>query len=130
MREGILSDELAGKNTMEELSIAVTPNIEGVVAIKAIGTVDSLTTPALQKHFKSVIDKGQYVIVLDLSEVQFISSSGLGLLLGTVETLRSNGGDLVLMQVPQEILYVLEIMSVDDYFKMINSLEELTNHSN
>ncbi len=68
---------------------------------------------------------GQYRIVVDLSQTDFVSSAGLGLILGTVSTLRQNGGDLILMRIPQDLQDTFELMSVDDYFETIDSLDEL-----
>lgn len=111
---------------MKEFTVEITPqNDKGTVVLKPIGSVDASTTPALETSFKSAIAKQQYRIVLDLSGTDFISSAGLGLILGTVATLREKNGDLILMKASEEVRDILEIMSIDDYFQMIESVDEL-----
>jgi anti-anti-sigma factor len=94
--------------------------------ITATGTVDSETTPMLEENLKHAIECGQYNIVLDLSGVDFISSSGFGLILGMVGELRANKGDLTLLAVPDPLLEMLTIMGVEDYFRIVSSVDELS----
>ena len=112
---------------MQDFSVEIIPvDNKGIVVLRPKGSIDSLSTPILEERFEAAIAKGQYRIVVDLKNTDFVSSAGLGLLLGTVATLRENGGDLILMNIPDEVSDVFHIMSVDDYFRIIERLDELT----
>ena len=113
---------------MKEFSIDVQPTTVGgteVVVVKTHGSINSTTTPALDSEFEELIASKKHVIVVDLSDTDFISSSGIGVLLSTVNVLREKQGDLVLMNAPKLIDDILEIMNIRNYFRTVNSLEEI-----
>ena len=97
---------------------------DGVI-LRPRGSITSSTTPELQARLDEVIGKKRYRIILDLSETDFISSSGIGLFLGTVSNLRVKGGDLILMKVPKQIEDIFDIINIKSYFPIINNLDEL-----
>ena len=111
---------------MEDFSVEIIPqNSEDTLVLRPKGSVDSVSAPLLEERFNDAIKRGQHRIVIDLSETDFVSSAGLGLILGTVATLRENGGDLILMNVTQDLADIFELMSVEDYFQTIDSLDDL-----
>ena len=65
--------------------------------VKVTGRVDSSTAPKLAEEISRVHDRGQYKIVIDMTEMDFISSAGLRVLIATLKTnKRYNRGDLLL----------------------------------
>ncbi|MCZ6766558.1 MAG: STAS domain-containing protein, partial [bacterium] len=73
------------------------------------------------------IESGQRNIVIDLSGVDFIASCGYGLLLSMASELReNNNGDITLLAVPDPTLEMLVTMGVDDFFRMIDSVDEIS----
>lgn len=65
--------------------------------VKAGGRIDAATTPQLQEAFDALTGDGQYRLVFDMSDVEFISSVGLRALVTTRKTCRRyNRGDLIL----------------------------------
>ncbi len=60
-------------------------------------------------------DAGYKYIIVDLCELEFLSSAGVGSILGTIETSREAGGDIVLCNVRPTILHVLEVLDLAEY---------------
>lgn len=115
---------------MKDFSVDVqtTSKIVGssdVVVVKTHGSINSTTTPTLDNEFEDLIAKKHYTLVVDLSDTDFISSSGIGVLLSTVNVLREKGGDLILMNAPKLIDDILEIMNIRNYFRTITSVDDL-----
>lgn len=72
--------------------------------VEVSGRVDSATAPQLAAVLNDLMEQGQYNIVLDLSDTDFISSAGLRVLIDTQKTCqRLNRGELVLANVPEPI---------------------------
>ncbi|MBN1212022.1 MAG: STAS domain-containing protein [candidate division Zixibacteria bacterium] len=69
-------------------------------------------------------DKGFKNIILDMTDLEFISSAGVGSILGTIETSREAGGDIILCNAAESILHVLEVLDLADYLTVKNNLEE------
>ena len=112
---------------MEDFSIELIPyKAKDTAVLRPKGSIDSTSAPALENRLTEAIKNGQYRIVIDLSKTDFISSAGLGLILGTVATLREKGGDMILMKIPQDLSDIFELMSVEDYFETIDSLDDLS----
>jgi len=118
---------------MKDFAIDVQKTTAGgteVVVVKIHGSINSTTTPTLDTEIEELIAKKNYMIVVDLSDTDFISSSGIGVLLSTVNILRDKDGDLLLMNAPKLIDDILEIMNIRNYFRTISSLDELDSVKN
>jgi anti-sigma B factor antagonist len=114
------------RKSMEDFSVELVPfSAEDTLVLRLNGGVDSVSASFLENHLNEAMENGQTRIVVDLSKTDFVSSAGLGLLLSTVTTLRADGGDMILMKIPQNLLDTFELMSVDDYFETIEHLDEL-----
>ena len=111
---------------MNEINITVTPtDCRDTVVVKPAGSVNSSTVPQLDACLNRLIQNGQTTIVVDLSETEFISSSGVGLLLGTVSALRDKGGDLLLMKLPKLVNDIFEVLNIKMHFRILKNLDEL-----
>jgi anti-sigma B factor antagonist len=87
------------------------------------GKVDSYTAPDLTKAIEALNDKGQYKIVLDLANLEYMSSAGFrALLLGQRNCKRYNRGEIVLAAVPKRILDALELTGFTPLFKIFGDV--------
>jgi anti-sigma B factor antagonist len=125
-RSRATSENYARRKKMTTLSMEVTPATgHDAVIIKTKGSINSNTAPALDAELDDLMSQNKYNIVVDLSETDFISSSGIGVLLGTVTTLREKGGDLVLMNLPKIVGDIFDILNIRNYFKVIDTLDDM-----
>lgn len=84
------------------------------------GELDLATVPLLQAQLgRAVHDKG--VVVIDLTRLQFIDSSGLSVLVGAERQLRTSGRQMVLVYGPRSVRRVFEFASLDGYFASCDS---------
>lgn len=60
-------------------------------------------------------EAGYKYITIDFGTLEFLSSAGVGSILGTIETSREAGGDIVLFNVRPTIMHVLEVLDLADY---------------
>ncbi len=91
--------------------------------VKVIGRIDSYTAPNLEEVLKSLTEGGRYKIVLDLNDVDFLSSKGWWVLIETQKTIkRYNRGELVLTNVQERIRESLNLVGMGSYFKVYDDL--------
>jgi anti-sigma B factor antagonist len=64
---------------------------------------------ALNSTIHELVEKGTTRVVLDLHEVQFMNSSGLGILIGGASTLKTAGGGLAIAGASEKILALITI---------------------
>lgn len=87
--------------------------------VKVVGRIDSYTAPNLEETLKVLTDAGRHKIVLDLSEVDFLSSKGWWVLIETQKACRRyNRGELVLVNVQDRIRDSLNLVGMGSYFKV------------
>jgi len=93
--------------------------------VKTVGRVDSNTAPELAEAFAAINEADRYRIVFDMSEVDFISSAGLRVLINTQKTCkRWNRGELVLACVPERIMGALDLAGFVPLFKFYDDVVE------
>ena len=80
-----------------------------VRVVRPQGRFDSNTAPALEKELLGLIDGGSRRMLLDFSEISYISSMGLRVVLLAAKKMRSEGGKFVLSSLSPPIAEVFEI---------------------
>ncbi len=87
--------------------------------VKVIGRLDSATSPALIDELNKITEENRYKIVMDFSELSFISSAGLRVLISTLKNCkRYNRGELVLASLSSNILSVFDLAGFTAIFKI------------
>ena len=108
-----------------EVHFAVTESeTEGTAVLAVQGEVDVSTAPELRERLLALAEAGRTVAVVDLSDVSFVDSTALGVLVSGVKRLRSAGGDLRLVVTQPRISKVFEITGLNDVFRIYLSAEE------
>ena len=98
-----------------------TSNDTHIVAIS--GSLDSTTSPEAQKSLDGVL-AGAKKVVLDFSQLDYISSAGLRILLGAAKHLRASGGKLGIFGLNQSVREVFEISGFSTILSVYQSEAE------
>ncbi|MEK6570379.1 MAG: STAS domain-containing protein [Bacteroidota bacterium] len=77
----------------------------------------------LRRQLHSLIDQGQKKIVIDLGQVELMNSSGLGMLIGGLTTVRNAGGDLRLAKASTKILSLFTVTKLSKVFTHYDSVK-------
>ena len=94
--------------------------------LSVTGEVDVYTAPKFRERLIELVGQGKHHIVVDLEGVDFLDSTGLGVLVGGLKRLRSHNGDLVLVCTQSRILKVFEITGLTKVFSIYESVEAAT----
>jgi anti-sigma B factor antagonist len=92
-----------------------------VLAVK--GEVDVYTAPRLREKLVELVSQDKLQVIVDLEGVDFLDSTGLGVLVGGLKRLRSHDGDLGLVCSQPRVLKVFEITGLTKVFEIHNSLD-------
>jgi anti-sigma B factor antagonist len=97
---------------------------EGITLIGLSGQLDAHTAPEFE-HFleERVRTEKKSKLILDFSNLEYISSAGLGVLMGLIEEVRSQSGDMKLIRVPEKIYHVLDLLGFPIVFEVLPQLE-------
>lgn len=88
------------------------------------GEIDVYTSPRLRQELTEVVDAGCLNLVLDLEGVEFIDSSGLGVLVSALRRVKEQGGTLRLVCTKESILKIFRITGLDKVFPVFMSVDE------
>jgi anti-sigma B factor antagonist len=99
--------------------------LKNVVVVKPHGELDMNNSFQFKSFVKDTyINAGKSNVILDLSEVEYMDSSALGVLLGLQRAARLNGGSLVLCGLHENLARILKITSLEGVFKIYRTVEE------
>jgi len=90
--------------------------------VKADGRVDSQSAPVLKETFDEIIESGKSGIVFDMEDVDLISSRGIWVLLETQKTLKKKNGNLVLVNVSDEMLESFDLVGVKHFIEIYDDI--------
>jgi anti-sigma B factor antagonist len=109
-----------------DLGLEVEPDRNGYTVLSVRGEVDVYTAPRLREKLVELVSEGKYTIVVDLEGVDFLDSTGLGVLVGGLKRLRSHDGELTLVCTQHRILKVFEITGLTKVFSIFDSVDAAT----
>jgi anti-sigma B factor antagonist len=88
------------------------------------GEIDVYTAPTLRERLDEVLNQGTRSLCIDLTGVQFLDSTGLGVLVGTMKKIGSEGSLVIVCNRPH-ILKVFEITGLAKVFDIRSSIDEV-----
>ncbi len=90
------------------------------------GEVDVYTAPRLRERLVELVDGGSRHVVVDLGRVDFLDSTGLGVLVGGLKRLRAANGTFGLVCSKEPLLKIFRITALDQVFPIHPSIEAAT----
>ncbi|MFI7022955.1 STAS domain-containing protein [Micromonospora sp. NPDC049900] len=108
-----------------ELSLA-TRTVGEHTVLEVGGEVDVYTAPRLRERLLELIDAGARHVVVDLGRVDFLDSTGLGVLVGALKRLRTADGTFSLVCDKEPLLKIFRITALDQVFPLHPTVEAAT----
>lgn len=103
----------------------VTKNENSGVSILSIkGYLDAHTAPQLENAFQQLVDEKKYNIVVNFTDLSYISSAGLGVFMGFIEDIRKNGGDIKLTNMKPKIFRVFDLLGFPTLYDILDEEEK------
>jgi anti-sigma B factor antagonist len=93
-----------------------------VTVVEAIGDIDGKTAPEVREQVSAQIQSGAKII-LDMSQVGYMSSAGLRMLLATYRQVKSSDGHVVLVGVSEEIQDTMSMTGFLRFFTICETVE-------
>lgn len=109
--------------TTIELSLG-SRNERGWTVVDVKGEVDLFTAPKFREHVVALVEKDQRKIAVNLEDVEFMDSTGLGVLVGVLRRLKERDGELALLGPQGSVLRVLTVTGLNRVFPIYDSLEQ------
>lgn len=101
-----------------------TQELKRVSVMTVKGRVDSATAPDLETALKQLVDADKTQIVLDLKDVEYMSSAGLRAMVSTLKAVKRTNGDLRLCAPSARVGEVLRLAGLTSIFSIYPSQTE------
>jgi anti-sigma B factor antagonist len=99
------------------MELTLDSRTEGPFQIIAVGgEIDVYTAPRLREAIVAAIEAGHTRLVVDVEKVEFLDSTGLGVLVGALKKVRADGGTLDIVCTQERILKIFDITGLDKVF--------------
>lgn len=81
--------------------------------------INATIAQEIKKELTNALVEGDYNLILDLSNIRFIDSTGIGVLISALKTSRQNEGVFLLKSVQKDVMSLLTLMKLDKVFDFI-----------
>jgi anti-sigma B factor antagonist len=93
-----------------------TDGDDGEATLRIEGTLDAVTAPELRPALDALVAENKQKIVIDLSSLRLIDSSGVGVLVSLFKRVRANGGDVRIVGVRDQPRAIFRLLRLDRVF--------------
>jgi anti-sigma B factor antagonist len=100
-----------------------TREADGKTIVAVGGEIDVYTAPKLRDKITELVAGGAYDLVIDMQEVEFLDSTGLGVLVGGLKKVRAHSGSLQLVCNQDRLLKIFRITGLAKVFVIHDSAD-------
>lgn len=102
----------------------ISEHSEGALVLRLSGRFDAYAAPPIEDFFQKITIDPLSRVVVNLSQVSFIDSTGLATLIIGMKRCRQQQGDLVLCEIQQAVRVIFELTRLDTVFTIADTQED------
>ena len=102
---------------MADLSIAVR-QVGDVAILLPTGFINAHTVRDFEDTLERLVQEGRYTILLNCTDLSYISSAGLGAIMGLIETVREHGGDILLSNLQDNVFAIFDTLGFTQLYRV------------
>lgn len=99
-------------------------NKNGIEVVDVEGEIDVYTAPRLRELLIDLVNQNSYQLVVNMEKVEFLDSTGLGVLVGGLKRVRAHDGSLDLVCTQERILKIFRITGLTKVFGIHDTVDE------
>jgi anti-sigma B factor antagonist len=106
-----------------DLTLTTREAEDGRALVAVGGEIDVYTAPRLRDQISDLVSTGRHHIVIDMEAVEFLDSTGLGVLVGGLKKVRAHNGSLELICTQDRLLKIFRITGLAKVFAIHESAD-------
>jgi len=110
-----------------QVSTEVAGSRNHISIIKVGGYIDTTTSSELERALDSLLKQGRFFLIVDLGNVDYISSAGWGIFISEIKSIRENGGDLKLVRMVPDVYEIFELLEFHHILDVYDTIDEAIN---
>ena len=100
-----------------------TREVDSRTIVSVGGEIDVYTAPKLREHLIDLVSAGSYHLIIDMESVDFLDSTGLGVLVGGLKKVRAHDGSMELICSQDRLLKIFRITGLAKVFVIHDTAE-------
>jgi anti-anti-sigma factor len=111
---------------MSDLTIQVQDckEVQQGAVVVLNGSIDAKTVMSFQNQLNAVKNRGVSRFILDMEQVKYVNSTGLGYLINLADSVQPHGGGITLVKVQPKVKVVFDMLGLNAFFRIFNSRKE------
>lgn len=108
---------------MADLSISVR-QVGDVAVLLPAGFINAHTVRDFEDALEKLVQDGRYMILLNCKDLNYISSAGLGAIMGLIETVREHEGDILLSNLQDNVFAIFDTLGFTQLYRVFSDEEQ------
>ena len=107
---------------MPDLNISVRSN-DTVSIVEPVGYLNAHTAKHFEDVLQKLVDENRLLIVINCQQLDYIASAGLGVIMGFIDTVRENSGDIRLCAMNNTVKSIFEVLGFTELYSIFDNEE-------
>ena len=112
-----------GSGRMPDLSIEVR-DAGSVAVVMPAGFINAHTVREFEATLERLVEERRYLILLNCQNLSYISSAGLGAIMGLIETIREHNGDILLSDLSENVFAIFDTLGFTQLYRVFKCEDE------
>jgi anti-sigma B factor antagonist len=108
---------------MADLSIAVR-QVGDVAVLLPSGFINAHTVRHFEEALEGLVQEGRYTILVNCQDLSYISSAGLGAIMGLIETVREHDGDILLSNLQANVFTIFDTLGFTQLYRVFGDEDQ------
>lgn len=113
---------------MDKVSLYINEQRKTIVVLELVGKLDVISSPVLDKKIAAAFQNGDRFFILDMGQLEFITSSGIRVLIAASKKCVSSSGKFILANLGEQVLKILTISGIVGLIPIYQTKEEAFRH--
>jgi len=102
--------------------------LSGTALVILNGSIDAKTVITFQTHLNSVKERGVERFIMDMENVKYVNSTGLGYLINLSDSVTPDKGGISLVKVQPKVKVVFDMLGLNAFFRIFNTRDDALKH--
>ena len=100
--------------------------IDKCIIVNLNGYVDTYNSSYFQKQIEKIVNAGYINIILSCYNLNYVSSTGIGYFTEFLKSVKSSGGDVIIVNIQPKVLEVFQLLGFSQFFTFKENIKEAT----
>ena len=116
------------KDDSLKISLERVEGVEGSILVILNGYIDTYNSVYFQKQVNKIVSSGFVNIIFNCSNLNYVSSTGIGSFTAFLKLVKPKNGDIVLLSIQPKVYEVFQLLGFSQFFNIKETIEDAVNH--